>query len=409
MSNPTAGKPCRVLYVENGIGYGGAIICLRHLVRNLDPHRYQAMVVTGKDDPLYADIENDAPWRPIIDRRVDVTRMRNRLAEASWVQRVPGLQTLLMQLIARVDDLLNFVPFFLGFLVTAVRYKPDLIHLNNEPLCNRGALLAARLLRVPTVCHVRGNQDGSSLMNWLYRLPDHFIPVSHWVSESIGGLGVPSERRTVIYDGLELEKLAVGADGQAFRQKVGVPDDAFAVGLVGLLIPWKGQGMFLDAAHLLRERIPGLRMLIIGGTPDECQGYEAELRARVATEGLADLVLFTGHVSDMAAVYNGLNVVVSASTSPEPLGTVVIESMALGRPLVAPRHGGAAEMATHGETALLFNPGDAQDFADKVAQLHRNPEMGTRIGAASREHALNTFHVRTHAERVQALYDELLD
>ncbi|MBS3800847.1 MAG: glycosyltransferase family 4 protein, partial [Thioalkalivibrio sp.] len=283
------------------------------------------------------------------------------------------------------------------------------IHVNNEPLCNRGGLLAGRVLGIPTVCHVRGNQEGSAAMRWFYRLPTHFIPVSQWVSESIGLLGVPSERRTVIYDGLELEKLDVEADGQAFRRAFDIPQDAFVVGLVGLLIPWKGQEMFLDAAHLLRERIPGLRMLIIGGTPEECQGYEAKLRARVAQEGLEDVVMFTGHVSDMPTVYNGLDVVVSASTSPEPLGTVVIESMALGRALVAPSHGGAAEMAIHEETALLFRPGDAEDFAEKVAEFHDNPETGARIGAAAREHALATFHVRTHAEKVQAIYDRLLD
>lgn len=402
-------QPRRVLCVENGIGYGGAIICLRHLVRNLDPKRYEAMIVTGRDGPLYADIAKDARWKPIVDRRLDVEAIRRRLANAAWVDRVPGVRTVLSQLIARLDDLVNFVPFFIGFVWTAYRYRPHLIHVNNEPLCNRGGLLAGRILGIPTVCHVRGNQEGSAAMRWFYRLPTHFIPVSHWVSESIGLLGVPPERRTVIYDGLELEKLAVEADGQAFRRAFDIPQDAFTVGLVGLLIPWKGQEMFLDAAHLLRERIPGLRMLIIGGTPEECQGYEAQLRARVAREGLEDVVMFTGHVSDMPAVYNGLDVVVSASTSPEPLGTVVIESLALGRPLVAPSHGGAAEMATHEETALLFRPGDAEDFADKVAEFHDNPETGARIGAAARAHALATFHVRTHAEKVQAIYDRLLD
>jgi hypothetical protein len=61
MTQPQS-TPRKVLYVENGIGYGGAIICLRHLVRHLDPARYRAMVVTGRDGPLYADIANDAPW-----------------------------------------------------------------------------------------------------------------------------------------------------------------------------------------------------------------------------------------------------------------------------------------------------------------------------------------------------------
>lgn len=401
--------PRKVLYVENGIGYGGAIICLRHLVRHLDPSRYHSMVVTGRDDPLYADIARDAPWQAIIDRRVDVVSMRRRLEERTWVKKLPGLSSLMLQLIARLDDLVNLPPFVAGLFRTARQYRPDLIHVNNEPLCNRGALIVSKLLGIPAISHVRGDQDGSFAMRWFYKLPTHFIPVSAWVSANIGKLGVPPQSRTVVYDGIELETLDTRADGSAFRSAYGVPADAFAVGLVGLLIPWKGQHLFLDAARQLRERIPNLRMLIIGGTPDECTGYEAELRGRVKTEGLGEVVIFTGHVSNMPQVYNGLDVVVSASTSPEPLGTVVIECMAMARPLVAPAHGGAAEMATHGETALLFKPGDAQDLESQILLIHVEPEMAERLGEAARKHALKTFDVRTHAARVQAIYDQVLN
>jgi glycosyltransferase involved in cell wall biosynthesis len=398
----------KILYVENGIGYGGAVICLRHLVRNLDPARYEAMVVTGRDGPLYADIARDAQWQPVIDRHLDVVGMRTRLDERAWVRRVPGLRFLLRQLIARLDDVANLLPFMLGFYRVARRYRPDLIHVNNEPLCNRGALLVARLLGIPAVCHVRGGQEGSLITPWLYRLPTHFIPVSQWVSDNVGRLGIPPERRTVVYDGLELEGLDLATDGRAFREAHGVPADAFAVGLVGLLIPWKGQRLFLEAAKRLRSHIGNLRMLIIGGTPDECHGYEAELRRRVASEGLSDVVQFTGHIGRMPPVYNGLDVVVSASTSPEPLGTVVIEAMAMARPLVAPSHGGAVEMATHERTALLFEPRDGGDLAAQIARFHDEPDTANRLREAARVHALATFKVETHAAKVQQVYDALL-
>ena len=405
---PASHAPRKILYVENGIGYGGAVICLRHLVRNLDHSRYAAMVVTGRDGPLYADIANDAPWKPVIDRHLDVAGMRDRLDAARWAKQIPGVHYILSQLIARLDDVANLLPFLIGVLRVAKRYRPDLIHVNNEPLCNRGALLAAKLLGIPAVCHVRGDQEGSFAMRWFYRIPTHFVPVSNWVSENIGRLGIPPERRTVVYDGLELGGLDVEADGRGFRTKFNVPDKSFAVGLVGLLIPWKGQRIFLDAARMLRDRIPGLRMLIVGGTPDECRGFEAELRRRVSDEALDDVVIFTGHVSNMPQAYNGLDVVVSASTSPEPLGTMVIESLAMARPLVAPAHGGAAEMATHEKTALLFNPGDAADLAKQIARYYDEPETAQRLGKAARIHALATFDVETHARKIQEVYDRLM-
>jgi glycosyltransferase involved in cell wall biosynthesis len=407
MDDPTP-LPKRILYVDNGIGYGGAIICLRHLVRNLDRSLFTPMVVTGRTSPQYREIANEAAWKHIPDRHVDVVGLHRRLGAATWPDKIPGMRFILNQLIGRADDLGNFIPFFFSLLWTAWRFKADLIHANNEPLCNRAALLVAKVLRIPSVCHVRGDQDGSRMMKWAFRLPDHFTPVSHWVSNSIQSkVGVPEEKITVIYDGLELEKLDTSSDGSIFRKQHAIPEDAFAVGLVGLLIPWKGQEIFLDAANSLKASIPNLKMVIVGGTPDDCVPYEKMLRRRVQEEGLEETVVFTGHVSDMPTVYNGLDVVVSASTSPEPLGTVVIESLAMARPLIGPNHGGAAEMMDHMKTGLLFEPGKAASLADVISQFQGSSELREKLGQAARRHALKTFSVEEHVKQIQLVYSEL--
>ncbi len=403
-----APRPRRILFVENGIGYGGAIICLRHLVRNLDRTRYLPIVVTGRDDTPYLGIADEARWVPIRDRHLDTARIKRRLSTAAWLQRSGPLRWLVYQVLGRLDDVLNFLPFFLRLLWLAVRERPALIHVNNEPLCNRAAVFVGRLLGIPVVAHVRGDLRESRLVRWLYSLPTHFIPVSNWVSANIGRLGVPALKRTVIYDGIELDKLDVNADGSQFRRRHGIPASAFAVGLVGLLIPWKGQRLFLEAGRMLLREIPGAWLVIVGGTPDECVEYEAELRALAQAPEFAGRVVFTGHVADMPGTYNGLDVVVSASTSPEPLGTVVIESMALGRPLVAPDHGGALEMVEHGKTGLLFRAGDARALADAIVALEADRSLGARLGQAARLHALKTFAVDLHAARVQAVYDSVL-
>ena len=398
-----------ILYVENGIGYGGAIICLRHLVRQLDKQQFKPLVVTGRKDLPYQDIPKDAQWRPIIDRHIDVVVLRTQLADHKVLSAIPGIPWLLNQVLARLDDIVNFLPFFLQLLWTAWRFKTDLIHANNEPLCNRAALLVGKLLHIPTVCHVRGDQKGSKLMATAYRLPTHFISVSQWIAKSMQKvLQVPEYKISVIYDGIALEQLDLEADGHEFRRRYAIPVDAYVVGLVGLLIPWKGQELFLDAAIILRDKIPNLKMLIVGGTPDECMVYEALLRQRVSQEQLDDLIGFTGHLTSMEQVYNGLDVVVSASTSPEPLGTVVIEAMAMGRPLIGPNHGGAAEMIEHLKTGLLFTPNDARALADEIERLFINPALALQLGHDARDHALETFAIARHTRQVQALYHQLL-
>ena len=398
----------RVLYVENGIGYGGAIICLRHLVRNLDRSRFEPMVVTGLGDAKYQEIASEAAWKHIPDKRVDVITMKRRLQAARWPDAVPGLRWTVNQVFSRLDDAANFLPSFLQTLWTILRFRPDLVHVNNEPLCNRAAVLAGKLAGVPVIAHVRGDQNGSPMMHSLFKLPDRFIAVSRWVSDSIGRIGVPATKRGFIYDGIELDKLNLQADGSAFRRQHGIPQDAFVVGLVGLLIPWKGQRLFLDAALQLSQQMPDAVFAMVGGTPDECAYFEAELRQRAAEPDLRGRIVFTGHVSSMAGVYNGLDIVLSASTSPEPLGTVVIEAMTMARPLIAPNHGGAVEMVEHERTGLLFKAGDPGDLAAMILRIYRDRALGQRLGQAARAHALKVFAVSEHVRQVQAVYDQVL-
>lgn len=401
-------KKIKVLYVENGIGYGGAIICLRHLVRNLDRRNFEPMVVTGRTGPDYEGIAHEALWRYIRDRRVDIPNLQKGVETINWIGQVPGLRFVLMQLLARGDDLINFLPFFFRLLWTTWRFKPALIHANNEPLCNRASIIVGKFLGIPVICHVRGDQKGSRMMDRMFQLPDYFIAVSRWISESIGRMGVPQSKRSYIYDGIELEKLDLKADGGAWRAQHGIKPGDFAVGLVGLLIPWKGQRVFLEAMQELVKTVPELKAVIVGGTPDECMGYEQELRSLAQQPGLAGHVIFTGHVGDMANAYNGLDVVVSASTEPEPLGTMIIESLTMARPLVAPNHGGALEMVENGVTGLLFTPGNAHDLGAQVRKIHDDPEFGSNLGQAARIKALSTFSVEDHVEHVQEVYSNVL-
>jgi glycosyltransferase involved in cell wall biosynthesis len=323
---------------------------------------------------------------------------------------VPSLHFISKQLLARGDDLFNFLPFFLRLLWLAKCFRVDLIHANNEPFCNRAALLVAKVLQIPCICHIRGgDHEGSQLMQWTYSLPDHFISVSHWVAKSLQeNLHIAANKISVVYDGIALEKLNIHADGTQFRDAYHVADDDFAVGLVGLLIPWKGQVLFLEAAKLLRSKIPCLKMLIIGGTPDDCIAYEDLLRQRVKDEQLTEMIIFTGHISSMETVYNGLDVVLSASTQPEPLGTVVIEAMAMGRPIIAPNHGGAAEMILHDETGLLFDPGDIQSLANAIEKLCCSKSLRVKLGENARSVALKSFAVEDHVRHIQNIYQQLL-
>ena len=84
------------------------------------------------------------------------------------------------------------------------------------------------------------------------------------------------------------------------------------------------------------------------------------------------------------------------------------ENLKMGRPLVAPNHGGAAEMAEHDANALLFEPGNPDSLAEMIRRLHLEPGLGKRLGEAARAKALRTFDVKSHVAEVEKVYDLLL-
>jgi glycosyltransferase involved in cell wall biosynthesis len=116
-----------------------------------------------------------------------------------------------------------------------------------------------------------------------------------------------------------------------------------------------------------------------------------ELKDRAEALGLAGRVGFTGHQADPVAALRALDVVVHASTRPEPFGRVIVEGMACGRAVVAMSDGGAAELFQDEVDALGGLPGDPADLARAITRLVDDPALRERLGTAGRASALARF------------------
>ena len=112
-----------------------------------------------------------------------------------------------------------------------------------------------------------------------------------------------------------------------------------------------------------------------------------------AAAGLDKKVGFTGFVENMPAVYRALDIVVHASTAPEPFGLVIPEALASGRALVSTTAGGAAELFVPGEHGLAAAPGDACSLAASLSQLMADAGLRTRLSNAGRLHAVDRFGI----------------
>lgn len=179
------------------------------------------------------------------------------------------------------------------------------------------------------------------------------------------------------------------------------------VGLVATFGRWKGHLTFLEACARL-PRHTAIRFYVVGAPlyrTDNSQFTLAELQARTEALGLAGRVTFTGFLPASDAALRALDIVVHASTEPEPFGLVIAEAMACGRAVVAADAGGAREIVSPGVDALVHVPGDAASLAAQIGTLAADPELRARLGRAARRTAETRFDRARLASDLLPIYE----
>jgi glycosyltransferase involved in cell wall biosynthesis len=223
----------------------------------------------------------------------------------------------------------------------------------------------------------------------------------------------PAVRVETVYNAVDLRRFSPegpAIDLDALGGAAPAAPRTIRVGLLGTFGRWKGHRVFLRALAALPREL-GIRGYIIGGPQYQTAGSqetEASLR-RVAGElGLADTVVFTGPVDEPARALRALDIVVHASTEPEPFGMVIAEGMACGRPVVFALAGGTPEIVQDGVDALGHTPGDASELADRLRQLAADPALRERLGLEARRSAERRFDRSRLAIELTPLYAALM-
>ena len=123
---------------------------------------------------------------------------------------------------------------------------------------------------------------------------------------------------------------------------------------------------------------------------------------------IEDKIIFTGFRRDVSILILALDVVVHASSTPEPFGLVVIEGMAAGKPIVATAAGGILDIVEDGVNGLLVPPKDAKALSRAILQIMSNPDRAKQMGVAARRRVAEKFTVQHQVKAVQELYDTIL-
>jgi len=283
------------------------------------------------------------------------------------------------------------------------RERVVIVHSNVMRASFFGAL-SSKLTRRAFVWHVRDIHAERWYVRLMGALADKVIAVSEAAAHPLSHPHV-----TVIHNGVDLMEFNPDSiDGTAFREELGVSRDTLLVGIVGRVRPWKGHGHFLAAASQVAKRVPGVRFVVVGDTIFPAKkDYLGELRELAQQHGIADRTVFTGERTDVAQILASLDILVHCADA-EPFARVILEGMAMARPILAFADGGTPEAVLDGETGLLVPPSDIAALAQGIEHLLHNEPLRRAMGEEARARAQAMFTLEHMARQVEAVYDDLL-
>ena len=304
--------------------------------------------------------------------------------------------------------------------------RPDVLHAHSPSLNAIAALRAGKKFGIPVVYEVRAFWEdaavdhGTASENGLrYRLTralesyalkraDAVTTICEGLRRDIVARGIPADKITVIPNAVDIDKFAVGgvAD-QALKSTLGL-QDARLIGFIGSFYAYEGLDVLLRAAPALLATRPDLRILLVGGGPED-----ARLRQMAKDLGIVDKVVFTGRVphEQVQRYYDLLDVLVYPRLSMRLTDLVTplkpLEAMAQGRVLAASDVGGHLELIVDGKTGVLFKAGDPQSLADKVGRLVDTQAEWPALRAAGRHYVESERNWKASVSRYTGIYGRL--
>lgn len=296
------------------------------------------------------------------------------------------------------------------------RLKPDLIHSNGLKCHLLSGYIAPR--SVPVVWHIRDFLTSRPLLGrWLRRLaclPSVAIANSE-ATAADARAALPGVRVERIYNCIDTESFSPGpTDGGLLDRLAGLspaPPDVVRVGLVATYARWKGHELFIDAAAAAMSDSTAIRYYIIGGPTYSTAGSqfsEPELRDRIANRGLCGRVGLIPFQKILPPLYRGLDIIVHASTRPEPFGRTIVEAMASGRAVIVSAAGGATELFTDGVDAIGVQPGILAELAAAIQRLAEDPALRQDLGSAARATAVKRFNPKVYGLELCRVYESVL-
>ncbi len=304
--------------------------------------------------------------------------------------------------------------------------KPAILHAHSPVLNAIPAIRAGRKLGIPVVYEIRafwedaavdhGTTTAGSLRyratrvleTWAIKRADHIFTICEGLRADIVSRGIPAAKVTVIPNAVDIESFRLSGDADpVLREQLGLTGTTVA-GFIGSFYAYEGLDLLLDAFPALLQRRPELRLLLVGGGPQD-----ARLKAQAQRLGVADRVIFTGRVphSEVSRYYDQIDLLAYPRHALRLTELVTplkpLEAMAQGRLFVASDVGGHKELIRDGETGKLFTAGSTQALAAAIDEMLTHRERWPAMRAAGRHFVEDVRNWANSVANYRAAYEAL--
>ena len=304
--------------------------------------------------------------------------------------------------------------------------KPDVLHAHSPVLNAIPAIRVGKRLGIPVVYEIRAfwedaavdhgtTAEGSiryratrAMETWALKRVDHAFTICEGLRADIVARGIPAAKVTVIPNAVDVAGFQLsGEPDRELRRQLGLADST-TVGFVGSFYAYEGLDLLLDAFPALLQKRPDLRLLLVGGGPQD-----ANLKAQVQRLGVADKVVFTGRVphSEVSRYYDQIDLLAYPRHSMRLTELVTplkpLEAMAQGRLFVASDVGGHKELIRDGETGKLFKAGSAEALAAAIDDMLDHRERWPVMREAGRHFVEVVRNWQNSVANYTTVYDRL--
>ena len=401
-------KKINILYIDNTFTFGGAINSLLNLFKALNKEKYCPILITGQPKEFL-----ESRFKEFVYHRPN---FKLKWVHNKLYKRIISLRICRNKILLKTINAVRFIywlicitlPESFRYYRIGKRHNVKIVHLNNILGSQLAGIIASKLLNVPCVAHLRDFEDIDFITKLYASMIGHHIAISTAIKENLLDLEVPEHKMSIVWDAVDLKEFDSNASYEYLLEEVNIKKGEKTFGIFGRIIEWKGIREFILSADYVFKEVSNAKAFIVGDSSDGDKDYYHSMLTLVRNLGLDDKIVFTGFREDMPALMNMMEVVVHASIKPEPFGMVLIEAMAMGKPVVATKAGGPLDIIDNGESGFLADIGDYMEMGMKIAMLLKNPALSKNMGNKAKEKVVNCFCKEKHARAIEDIYDSLI-